>query len=176
MIKKDSIFKILLFVLVLFSCSKESNKLKNDLNVKFNNLIQQSKAEKFKYKYDGLSPQSSYFVDCKLKFLSLTKNGELSSTTELIQFENDSVSEIYQFNEIYEEEDNGGRNFKRKADRILIIDFSNKTEKIFFKNKLIEERKILKSSFKEFSYLYKVKKITEENYNCNIVVPSFNIN
>ena len=48
-----------------------------ELKFKFLTSILKSKSDKFDYQYDGLSPQESYFVDCKLKYLILKSNGDL---------------------------------------------------------------------------------------------------
>ncbi len=162
-----SIISLLLFL----SCSKKEsqNKKYGELETEFNFSIKNSKAKSFEFQFDGLTPQKSYFVDCKLKFLTLRKSGELITTTELITFDKDSISKIIKRIEIYEGNDNGntaGRDWNNiEADSIYIIDYVNRNVEVFAENKSVQKHSNLRGQT-ENDFIYRLKKHTEENYNC----------
>jgi len=169
--KVQIIFILVSSILFLHSCenNQENNQIKlfRKFESEFQNSIKKSDAKNFEYNFDGLTPQKSYFVNCKLKYLTIRKSGELITTTELITFENDSISKIIQHIEIYEGNDNGnsaGRNWNKKnRDSIYVIDYIKRKKDIYVNNKL---SKSVKQVDEENEFLYKVKKNTEKNYNC----------
>ena len=111
-----STFKCIIIIfstLILLSCEVNQDKLFNKLQSEFNDSIKKHNAKKYDYQFDGLSLQTSYFVDCKLRYLELKTNGELTSIHQLVIFENDSIAKIIKRVEIFEGNNNGneaGRN------------------------------------------------------------------
>lgn len=156
-------------MLFLQSCESKQNELFDKFKDEFQNSIKKSNSKKFEYQFDGLSPQNSYFVGCKLKYLTLKSSGELTDREELIIFEKDSISKIIKRVEIYEGNDNGneaGRNWSKiESDSIYIIDFIKMKEDIYANNILVKTVVMIKP-VEEYKYIQKVKENTEKNYNC----------
>jgi hypothetical protein len=160
-------FLTFLLLIVTISCLKKSNKKYRGLSSGFSDSIRLSKAKKFEFQYDGLSPQTSYFVNCKLKFLEIEHHGELTDDKDQIIFENDSIRTIYSIKETYEENDNeAGKNGNKKTDTVFVTDYKNRNLKTYFNDNLIKDQKITKSSRQEHEFLYRVKMYTEKEYNC----------
>lgn len=159
---------IIFSTLILLSCEVNQDKLFNKLQSEFNDSIKKYNAKKYDYQFDGLSPQTSYFVDCKLRYLELKTNGELTSIHQLVIFENDSITKIIERVEMYEGNNNGneaGRNWdKIESDSIYITDFKKNKKDYFVNNKLVKTHNELKIR-EEFNFIYKVKEFTEKNYN-----------
>ena len=169
--KIQIIFFLIFTILFLQSCENNQENNQSELFRKFENefqnSIKKSNAKNFEYNFDALTPQKSYFVNCKLRYLTIRKSGELITTTELITFENDSISKIIQQIEIYEGNDNGnsaGRNWNKKnRDSIYVIDYIKREKDVYVNNKL---NKSVKQLVEENEFIYKMKENTEKNYNC----------
>lgn len=169
--KTHLIISIISSLLLFLSCSKNEsqNKLFEELETEFEYSIKNSKAKNFEFQFDDLTPQKSYFIDCKLKFLTLRRSGELITTTELVTFDNDSISKIVRRIEIYEGNDNGntaGRNWNKiKSDSIFIIDNLKRKIEVFTENKSVQKSGNSKNQA-DYNFIYRVKEQTEKNYNC----------
>ena len=137
------------------------------LKFKFLTSILKSKSDKFDYQYDGLSPQESNFVDCKLKYLILKSNGDLSDTENLVEFENDSISKIIFRKTIFEQNGNkAGRNWENiEIDSVFVLDYKTNKKEIY-KNKTLLKSLPMKDINENTPYIYQVKKQTEKNYTC----------
>ena len=137
------------------------------LKFKFLTSILKSKSDKFDYQYDGLSPQESNFVDCKLKYLILKSNGDLSDTENLVEFENDSISKIIVRKTIFEQNGNkAGRNWENiEIDSVFVLDYKTNKKEIY-KNKTLLKSLPMKDIDENTQYIYQVKKQTEKNYTC----------
>ena len=137
------------------------------LKFKFITSILKSKSDKFDYQYDGLSPQESNFVDCKLKYLILKSNGDLSDTENLVEFENDSISKIIFRKTIFEQNGNkAGRNWENiENDSVFVLDYKTNKKEIY-KNKTLLKSLPMKDINENTPYIYQVKKQTEKNYTC----------
>lgn len=161
---------IIFSTLILLSCEVNQDKLFNKLQSEFNDSIKKYNAKKYDYQFDGLSPQASYFVDCKLRYLELKTNGELTSIHQLVIFENDSIAKIIKRVEMYEGNKNGyeaGRNWdKLESDSIYITDFKKNKKDYFANNKLVKTHNEFKNR-EQFNFIYNIKEFTENNYNCN---------
>lgn len=91
------IMKKLGFILVLFSIclmqilascqSSNNNRIHKELVKEFRDIIENSKATYFDFKYDGLVPQESYFVDGKLKYLKFKFNPEAGYSESCVSFD-----------------------------------------------------------------------------------------
>lgn len=167
--KRQKLISFMFSIFLLQSCKSKQEDLFNTFKNDFNNSIQKSNAKKFEYQYDGLSPQNSYFTDCKLKYLTLKSSGELADIEELIIFEKDSISKIIKHIEIYEGNDNGnkaGRNWSKiETDSIYVIDFKKGKEDFYTNNKIVKTLNTRKIE-KEYKFIYNIKDNTEKNYNC----------
>lgn len=166
---KNQIITILLgaFVFIFMkSCRENQDELFNRLKNEFSISIKKAGARKFDYQYDGLSPQNSYFVGCKLQFLTLKSSGELTDTETIVIFQNDSIKKLIVRQKIYEGNTNeGGRNWNKiETDSIYIIDCKKKTKQVYVKNKHLKTLKL--KNCNDFEYFVKIKKQTENNYKC----------
>ena len=163
---------LLLLIFTLFSCQKEQASFFKTFEKQFESEIEREGAKLFKFQYDPFSPQSSYFLNTKMKYLKLQESGELSTSIKLITFENDSIVNIVEHFTTYEGNDNGksaGRDLSRlKGDTIYIYDYKNNDFKSFV------NKKLYKISNKEFSnrstsdnkrWIYDLKIKTEQKYN-----------
>ncbi|MCL9806840.1 hypothetical protein NAT51_14995 [Flavobacterium amniphilum] len=163
--------KLLLFVgiLSLQGCIQSQHSLFSDFEDDFHYAAGKAKAKPFKYQYDKLSPQTSYLVDCKLRFLTFETSGELTDKESLVEFENDSVTKIIEHFTIYAGNDNGetaGRDSgKIEADTIYYSDFKNEVYKIYVNNIAMKSSKPKDYRIGN-DYLYNVKKATERSYDC----------
>ncbi|KQR92438.1 hypothetical protein ASG01_10980 [Chryseobacterium sp. Leaf180] len=161
------ILKLFVVVNLLHSCAKNEQSIFSKFKDDFYSAAKNTGAEKFEYQFDGLMPQTSFFVGCQLKFLSIKSHGELTSTESLIYFEDDSISEIIEHIEIFEGNDGGetaGRSGKLESDSVIINDFQSRTKKSFLNSKLVTSGKLKKKAFTE--YIYTVKKCTEKQFKC----------
>src|SRR5690606_1732616 len=82
---------------ILIKCLEENTNQEStysELKVNFILSAMKSNVKKSDFQYDGLSPQESFFVNCKLKFMILKSSGELTDIERLIEFDNDSISKI----------------------------------------------------------------------------------
>ena len=163
---------LLLSVFTLLSCENEQSLFFKTFEKQFETEIDREGAKLFKFQYDPFSPQSSYFLNSKIKYMKLQESGELSTSIKLITFENDSIVNIVEHFTTYEGNGNGetaGRDWnKLKGDTIYIYDYKNSLYKSFV------NKKLYKSSNKEFSnrstsdnkrWIYDLKRKTEQNYN-----------
>ena len=159
---------IIFSTLILQSYKIDNDELFNKLQSEFHDTIRNNNAIKFDYQFDGLSPQTSYFVDCKLRYLELKTNGELTSIHRLVIFEKDSIAKIIKRVEIYEGNNNGneaGRNWdKIESDSIYITDFKKNKKDYFANNKLIKTCNEFKNK-EQFNFIYNVKEFTEKKFN-----------
>lgn len=165
--------KVLLLSLIFafLSCESEQSSFFKTFEKQFDTEIEKKKAKLFEFQYDPFSPQSSYFLNDKIKYLKLQESGEFSTSIKLIKFENDSIINIVEHFTTYEGNDNGesaGRDLnKLKGDTIYIYDYKNSLFKSFV------NKKLYKTSNKEFAnrstlnknWIYKLKRETEQNYN-----------
>lgn len=160
-----SMFLIIFGLIFLQSCKNRQDELFNKFQNDFSNSIQKSNAKKFEYQYDGLSPQNSYFVGCKLQYLTLKSSGELTTTEEFVIFENDSINKIIKRIQIYEENERGRDWSEIETDSIYVTDFKKGITEIYAKNEIVKtvNTKDLTDNNK---YIYMVKEQTEINYNC----------
>lgn len=156
-------------MLFLQSCKSDQDELFEKFKSEFQNSIKKSDAIKFEYQFDGLCPQTSYFVGCKIKYLKLESSGELTTIKEFIIFKNDSMSKLVKRVEVYRGNNNGneaGRNWSEiETDTIYVIDFIKNKEDFYANSKLVKTRYFKKING-EYLFIYKVKESTENNYNC----------
>ncbi|MEC5394320.1 hypothetical protein [Bergeyella sp. RCAD1439] len=138
----------------------------------FHSEIRKSKAEKFTDQYDAFSPQTAYFVDGKLKFLELETHSELSTCTELITFENNSIAEIKRHELIYKGNKNGneaGRDWNHiEKDRIFILNIPKRRKEIYTYGRHVGAGKILTA---DTVFINKIKTQTEQKYNAKVKKP-----
>lgn len=160
---------IVLFIMILTSCTKKNvnqdflfTKFENDI---LSNIVKLN-AKKFEYQHDGLRPQMSYFIGCKIIFLTLKSSGEYTDVQNLMLFKNDSIRKIVTRETTYEGyEYQAGRNCNKiESDIIYVKDFKKNTMEIYFNNRL---RKIKQNYNEDLKYFYEVKEQTEKEYNCH---------
>ena len=154
---------VLLF-LILTGCESVTNdELYNKMEQDFSADITENKAEYFEYLYDGLVPQSSYFVESKIQYLKFKHNPEVGFSEGLIyfDFETDAIKK-YVLRKVrpdwreYEE----GKN-EKFFDTIFVLYPNRKDGEVYYGNKLIDKKyreDILKENL---DFIYAMKKRTE---------------
>lgn len=164
-----SAFLIVIYIIPLQSCKETQDELFNKLKQEFADSIKISQANQFEYQYDLLTPQKSYFVGCKLRFLTIKRSGELTDTEDYIIFENDSINRIFTRKKIFEGSANGnlaGRNWNKiDSDTIYVADFEKLTKEIYANNKLVKTLNT-KNFEQNYKFIHKIKKQTEATYKC----------
>lgn len=151
---------IIFLLLSIISCSKKSDDVYEKLNSAFTDSIEKSKAKRFDFQYDTSMPQSSYFLNCKLKFLKLEEKGQVMNIRRKVIFDHDSITTIYMINSINSEI------VTKKDEVVSVVDYKDKNVKTYINNKLVRNLKITKSSKEEQDFIYEIKDSTELKYNC----------
>lgn len=164
----NRIFLFSLALLMLQSCQSDNSRIYSRFENELNDSIGKNNAKKFDYQYDGLTPQSSYFVNTKLRFMTLRTAGESSVREEIIYFDTqtDSISKHIERYLEYEW-DETGNNVDRDSysDTIYVINYKQKKVETFVKNEMVNEVKAKEKLTQDISYILDVKKYTEKNYN-----------
>lgn len=153
-------FLIAALFLSILSCSKKLDDIYESLNSAFTDSIELSKATRFNFQYDSSMPQSSYFLQCKLKFLKLEENNGVLNIRRKVIFDHDSIITIYMISSI------DSKIINKEDDIVSVIDYKNKYVQTYINNKLVRNLKIMKSSKEEQDLIYAVKDSTEVAYNC----------
>lgn len=157
---------------ILIKCISENidqEKTYQELKFNFITSAVKSKSNKFDYQYDALTPQESFLINCKLKYLILKNSGELSDSEQLIEFNNDSISKIIMRKTLYKGKNNGkeaGRDwYNIESDSVFVLDYKNNKKEIYKKNKLVKKIDFKESQINN-QFIYNVKLETEKNYKC----------
>ena len=158
---------ILTSALFFVSCSNKNNektylKFENE----FNESILKNKAISLNFIYDGLVPQSSYFVNSKLKFLKYRQGPENGNEESLIFFDINSnlIKKIVRREIYYEWDDNKNERTGKFSDTIFVIMFDKSKMVTYVDNTLID------STFREdiyetdIEFIKKMKTATERQY------------
>ena len=175
----QKITNILLFSIFIISLSyiliKNYNESRNqddlfrEYKFKFIASILKSIPVKSNYQYVETSPQESFFIDCKLKYLILKNSSELIDSEQLIEFEKDSIKKIIKRKQVYKTGVNRNKTFipwnSNAADTIYIRDYKNKILKVFTNNKLVKTD-MREDLNKDDELIYTVKKQTEIDFDC----------
>ena len=154
--------------LFFFSCAQKNNdRIYQQFENEFNSQISENHATSFLFDYDGLTPQISYFVNSKIKFMKYTLGPENGSVESLIFYKNytDSLNKIVRRYVFYEWDDIRNERTNKYSDTIYLICFDkNKTYKY-------ADNKIIDSSFNKYEYefnnnfTHQMKVETEKQYN-----------
>ena len=159
---------LILTSLFFVSCSQKNNdKIYLNFEREFTESILERKAKSFKFEYDGLVPQESYFVNSKLKFLKYKHGPENGSVESLIFFDinSDKIEKLVRREIYYEWDDNSKERNGKFSDTIFVIQFDKNKVYTYFDNKLIDStfRKNVYETDVEF--IKNMKTETEKNYN-----------
>lgn len=153
--------KYLLFLLLgfLISCKTPKNdEIMPEIEQDFQDSIKLNNAQYFEYQFDGLTPQKSYFVGNKLRFLNLRIGGEDNINHKKFIFDEKTDKLIIQIDRMILRD-----NFDEPYDKdsVFISDYRTGEQQVFVGNKLIKTRSIKEESLEWF---YSVKKYTETEY------------
>lgn len=159
---------MIVFFTILISCENPSNdKLEINLEKEFSDSISKSKAEYFKYLYDGLVPQESYFVKSKLKYLKFRHNPESGFLEVRVYFDTKTDSiEKWVLRKVTPD----GNSFNdgvydKHFDTVFIALPKQKLIITYFDNKIIDST-FRKSIFETNErFIYEMKLYTEKIYN-----------
>ena len=156
-------FMILIMTILTFqSCRKNNDKIELAFEKEFSDSIKKNNAELFKYNYDELTPQKSYFVNSKLRFLKVHLGPELGSIDAKIYFDEKTKSIKKNVLRIIEVED---WKTEKLVDTIFVIYPNEKITHAYVNNKLATNKfnKRVYNWNKEF--INNLKTDTEEKYN-----------
>lgn len=169
-IKKQKTLQIVCILLfaIFYGCQTENN---NELMVKFeedfNDSIKRYKAEKFQYQYDGLTPQASYFVNSKIKFLKYVHSPENGTTLSFVYFNSstDSIEKIIRRNITFVFEGNSAKS-ENFLDTTYVILLNPKAKTLkYVSNKLIDSSFNFSTSINDLNYIKDMKKEIEKAFN-----------
>lgn len=133
----------------------------------FNNEVQKNSAIEYKFQFDGLTPQVSYIINSKIKFLKYSHGPENGKIDNLIFFNlhNDSINKIVR-RKVFKIIDTRTRKITNKfSDTLYVIRFDKRKTYVFANNKIID------STFKngiftsDENFIKKMKYFTEKKYN-----------
>lgn len=150
---------LFVFSLLLWSCHKNTNdEIMQKIEQDFQDSIKLNNAQYFEYQFDGLTPQKSYFVGNKLRFLTLRIGGENNINHQKFIFDEKTDKLIIQIDRMILR-DNFDEPYEK--DSVFISDYRTGEQQVFVGNKLIKTRPIKEESFEWF---YSVKTSTEKEY------------
>ncbi len=170
-LKFNSVFKLLLltfFCMFFTNCRLEKNERKfADFEKEFNETISKNGAVTFSYQYDGLVPQSSYFVNSKLKYVKYAHNPECGKIVSLVYFDEatDSLKKIIRQRISYKIEDLQSNRKSNYRDTIFEILFDKKKMYKYVDNKKVDSTFEKKEFIADKELLKKMKFETERKYN-----------
>jgi hypothetical protein len=170
-LKFDNIFKLMIltvFCLCFTNCRLEKNEKKfADFEKEFNETISKNGAKKFSYEYDGLVPQSSYFINSKLKYIKYVHEPENGKIVSLIYFDEitDSLKRIVRQRISYEIEDLHSNRKSNYRDTIFEILFDKKKMYKYVDNKKVDSTFEKKEFNADKEFLRNMKLETEKKHN-----------
>jgi hypothetical protein len=164
---KNTLF-IIFALITLQSCQRDNSKIYSAFENEFNDSIEKENGKKFDFECDGLTRQSSYFVNNKLKFMTLRIAGESVVLEYIIYFDENTGSISKNIIKRTEYEwDNAGNNIDRDnySDTIYVFDYKQKKVKIFVENKIVSDAKAKSKLLENTKYILGIKECTEKQYN-----------
>ena len=160
---------VIIFALItLQSCKRDNSKIYSTFESEFNDSIEKENAKKFDFECDGLTRQSSYFINSKLKFMTLRIAGESVVTEYMIYFDRntDSISKSIVKLTKYEWDKTGNNvDWDNYSDTIYAIDYKQKKMKTFVENKIVSDTKAKNMLLENKKYIIGIKDCTEKKYN-----------
>lgn len=164
---KKILLPLFLMAALLISCQQPNNDaITKQLQSDFEDSIAKYKAKKFDYNHDPLTPQESYFVGNKLKFLKYTVAPELGTIESTLYFDlkTDSVSKIV-CRKVYEELNEAGTDLSGKVnDTLYITIFNPKRTLIYADNAIIDSTSVTIPFANNTEGAYRIKIYTEKKY------------
>lgn len=155
---------------IIFLSWKKGN-YSNDIIFKeyeneFNNEIQKKSAIEYKFQYDGLTPQMSYIINSKIKFLKYSHGPENGKIDNLVFFNmhNESINKIVR-RKVFKIIDTKTKKTTSKfSDTLYVIRYDKRKMYVFANNKIVD------STFKngiftsDENFIQKMKYFTEKKY------------
>ena len=159
------IFCILL--ILLFSCKSDNETTFEHFNNQFLDSIEKSNAVKYDFHYDGLVPQSSFFVGNKLKFLKYSHVPEMGLIESLVFFdlETDSISKIIRRRTSHKWDDKNKVFTENFTDTIFVIHGNLKETLTYVGNKQISSIFNEREFEIDRKFIKRIKEATEKRYN-----------
>ncbi|MCO6162513.1 hypothetical protein [Flavobacterium sp. NRK F7] len=162
--KKSKVFFFTIASAFFISCSNKSNdKLFSRYENEFNASIAEFNAKSFVFQYDGLTPQKSYFVNSKLKFLQYQHEPENGTIKSLVFFDSnsDKIEKIVRRKVFYEWDYKRNGNF---SDTLFVVLYDKRKTYTYFDNKMIDSSFNKKIYEIDVEFVKKMKQLTEVNY------------
>lgn len=159
---------LIVFALITLQSCQDNSKIYSTFENEFNDAIKKENAKKFDFECDGLTRQTSYFVNSKLKFMTLRIAGESVVMEYMIYFDRntDSISKnIIKRTEYEWDETVNNVNWDNYSDTIYAIDYKQKKIKTFVENKIVSDTKTKNMLLENMKYILGIKDCTEKEYN-----------
>lgn len=161
-----------IFVLTIIFLSGKKGNYNNETIYKvyedeFNEKIQKNSAVEYKFQYDGLTPQVSYIINSKIKFLKYSHDPENGKIDNLVFFNlhNDSINKIIR-RKVFNIIDTKTRKLKTKfSDTLYVIRFDKRKTYTFANNKIIDSTLKNGIFMSDENFIKKMKYFTEMKYN-----------
>jgi len=165
-IKYSYILTLLVFAFFLSSClTPPNNDIKDEsFENEFLSKIKRDSATYFDYQYDGLTPQKSFFIDNKLKYLTFRHGPEVGFVECRITFDltSDSI-EKYTLREVLPkfQKDNNEKIY----DTIFVFYPKRHVSEIYYDNKLISTTYRQDVFTERLKFIYELKSRTQDKFN-----------
>jgi hypothetical protein len=156
------VFRCVLFGLMIQSCSNANDVLYSKLENNLQDSVQKYHAKAFEYTDFVLYPQQSYFVNAKLKLLTLKNSAEFCDDESHYWFDpinNQLILEITR--QICYEDAN---RWQKISDTICLSDYQKNIDEKYVDGKLVKREKFKKPNGYN-DLMYDIKTNTERKYN-----------
>lgn len=150
----------ILMVIIFQQCHNPNDRIYATVEHQFEDSVKKYDAEEFHFTYDGLSPQTSFFVNSKLKFLTLKSSGEFCDSERKYMFAVHGDSVIWTAERVV---CNGFEGVQGKSDTVRVVDYLSNLETNYADGKKVSTKKI--EDVLDRSYLDRIIRETEKAYN-----------
>ncbi len=135
---KASIWVVLIASLI--GCGGNNNTVFEKYHEEFSDSIAKNNAKKYDYQFDGLVPQSSFFVGTKLKYLKYSHGPENGSIESLVFFDlkTDSIIKIVRRRVYYGWNNETNERTDDFTDSLIVISTNPQRTLTFAGNKQID--------------------------------------
>ncbi|WP_415060700.1 hypothetical protein [Flavobacterium sp.] len=164
------IFKTFLLInlcLCFTNCKKKDNEgLFQQFENEFRKSVEESIVKTFDYSYDGLVPQSSFFINSKLKYLKYKHSPENGTVESFVYFdlETDSIRKIIRRKILFEWDDETNQQTENFTDTLYVVLFDKKKIYTYVNNQIVDSS-FNKSTFNyDKDFIKRIKIETEKNY------------
>lgn len=157
-LKQTAVF--ILMVIIFQQCHNPNDRIYAQVEHQFEDSVKKYDAEEFHFTYDVLSPQTSFFINSKLKFLTLKSSGEFCDSERKYMFAVHGDLVIWTAERVV---CNGYEGMQGKSDTVRVVDYLSNLETNYADGKKVSTKKI--EDVLDRSYLDQIIRETEKAYN-----------